>query len=31
MLMFKDGQEIHRVIGFGGKANLMAQIEPHLA
>ena len=31
MLMFKDGQEIHRVIGFGGKKQLMAELEPHLA
>jgi thioredoxin len=31
MLMFKDGREIHRVIGFGGKKQLMAELEPHLA
>lgn len=31
MIMFKDGQEIHRVIGFGGKAKLVAELEPHLA
>ena len=31
MLMFKDGQEIHRVIGFGGKAKLVAELEPHVA
>ena len=31
MIMFKDGKEIHRVIGFGGKKKLMAEIEPHLA
>jgi thioredoxin len=31
MLMFKDGEEIHRVIGFGGKAKLVAELEPHLA
>jgi thioredoxin len=31
MMMFKDGQEIHRVIGFGGKAKLVAELEPHLA
>jgi thioredoxin len=31
MLMFKDGQEIHRVIGFGGKKQLVAELEPHLA
>jgi thioredoxin len=31
MLMFKDGEEIHRVIGFGGKKQLMAELEPHLA
>ncbi|MDT5124919.1 MAG: thioredoxin 2 [Mycobacterium sp.] len=31
MLLFKDGQEIHRVIGFGGKKQLMAELEPHLA
>jgi thioredoxin len=31
MLMFKDGKEIHRVIGFGGKAKLIAELEPHLA
>jgi thioredoxin len=30
MIMFKDGQEIHRVIGFGGKAKLIAELEPHL-
>jgi thioredoxin len=30
MIMFKDGQEIHRVIGFGGKAKLVAELEPHL-
>jgi thioredoxin len=31
MLMFKDGREIHRVIGFGGKEKLVAELEPHLA
>jgi thioredoxin len=31
MIMFKDGEEIHRVIGFGGKAQLVAELEPHLA
>ena len=31
MLMFKDGLEIHRVIGFGGKKQLIAELEPHLA
>jgi thioredoxin len=31
MLMFKDGREIHRVIGFGGKKQLVAELEPHLA
>ncbi|MCW2688123.1 MAG: thioredoxin, partial [Mycobacterium sp.] len=31
MLMFKDGQENHRVIGFGGKKQLVAELEPHLA
>jgi thioredoxin len=31
MLLFKDGREIHRVIGFGGKKQLMAELEPHLA
>jgi thioredoxin len=31
MLVFKDGQEIHRVIGFGGKKHLMAELEPLLA
>ncbi|MEV6277984.1 thioredoxin domain-containing protein [Nocardia sp. NPDC051832] len=30
ILMFKDGKEIHRVIGFGGKQHLIAEIEPHL-
>jgi thioredoxin len=30
MLMYKDGQEIHRVIGFGGKAKLVAELEPYL-
>ncbi len=31
MIMFKDGQEIHRVIGLRGKAKLVAELEPHLA
>ena len=31
MLMFKDGREIHRVIGFGGKEKLVAELEPQLA
>lgn len=31
MILFRDGQEIHRVIGFGGKAALVAELEPHLA
>jgi thioredoxin len=31
MLVFKDGKEIHRVIGFGGKKHLMAELEPLLA
>jgi thioredoxin len=31
MILFKDGKEIHRVIGFGGKAQLAAELEPHLA
>jgi thioredoxin len=31
MILFKDGEEIHRVIGFGGKAKLLAELEPHLA
>jgi thioredoxin len=31
MILFKDGEEIHRVIGFGGKAKLVAELEPHLA
>ena len=31
MILFKDGKEIHRVIGFGGKAKLVAELEPHLA
>jgi len=30
MIMFRDGQGIHRVIGFGGKAKLVAELEPHL-
>ena len=30
LLLFKDGQEIHRVIGFGGKKHLVAELEPHL-
>ncbi|MEV0245072.1 thioredoxin domain-containing protein [Nocardia sp. NPDC050712] len=30
ILMFKDGNEIHRVIGFGGKNHLIAELEPHL-
>jgi hypothetical protein len=28
--MSKDGQEIHRVMGFGCKKQLMAELEPHL-
>jgi hypothetical protein len=31
MLMFKDGREIHRVIGFDGKKQLVAELEPDLA
>ena len=31
MIMFKDGQGIHRVIGLRGKAKLVAELEPHLA
>ena len=31
MLMFKDGREIHHLIGFGGKKQLVAELEPHLA
>jgi thioredoxin len=31
MIMFQDGREIHRVIGFGGKKQLVAELEPHLA
>src|SRR6478736_1051365 len=31
MIMFRDGQEIHRVIGLRGKAKLVAELEPHLA
>ncbi|HEX7827374.1 MAG TPA: thioredoxin family protein, partial [Mycobacterium sp.] len=30
MLLFKDGQEIHRVIGFRDKKWLVAELEPHL-
>jgi thioredoxin len=30
MLLFKDGEEIHRVIGFGGKKHLVSELEPHL-
>ena len=30
MLLFEDGAEIHRVIGFGGKKQLIAELEPHL-
>ncbi len=30
MILFKDGAEIHRIIGFGGKAKLVAELEPHL-
>jgi thioredoxin len=30
MLVFRDGKEIHRVIGFGGKQQLMAELEPLL-
>jgi hypothetical protein len=28
--VFKDGQEIHRVIGFRDKEWLVAELEPHL-
>ncbi|MFC4127147.1 thioredoxin family protein [Nocardia rhizosphaerae] len=31
MLLFQDGAEIHRVIGFGGKESLVAELEPHIA
>lgn len=31
MIMVKDGQGIHRVIGLRGKAKLVAELEPHLA
>ena len=31
MILFKDGEEVHRVIGFGGKAQLVTELEPHLA
>jgi thioredoxin len=31
ILLFKDGEEIHRVIGFGGKKHLVSELEPHLA
>ena len=31
MLLFRDGEEIHRVIGFGGKQQLIVELEPHLA
>lgn len=31
MIMFKDGQEIHRAIGLRGKPKLVAELEPHLA
>jgi thioredoxin len=31
MIMFKDGRQIHRVIGFGGKKQLVAELEPYLA
>ena len=31
MIMFKDGQGIHRAIGLRGKAKLVAELEPHLA
>ncbi|WP_194815455.1 co-chaperone YbbN [Nocardia sp. XZ_19_385] len=30
ILMFKDGNEIHRVVGFAGKKHLITEIEPHL-
>jgi thioredoxin len=30
MLLFKDGEEIHRVIGFGGKKHLVSELEPYL-
>jgi thiol-disulfide isomerase/thioredoxin len=31
MIMFKNDRETHRVIGFGGKARLVAELELHLA
>ncbi|HVL80585.1 MAG TPA: thioredoxin domain-containing protein [Actinomycetota bacterium] len=31
MLLFRDGEEIHRVIGFGGKEALVQELEPHLS
>ena len=30
MVVFKDGEEVHRIIGFGGKKHLMAELEPLL-
>lgn len=30
MLLFKDGEEIHRVLGFGGKRKLLAELEAHV-
>jgi thioredoxin 1 len=30
MVLFKDGQEVHRIVGARPKAQLLADIEPHL-
>lgn len=30
MLLFKDGRELHRVLAFGGRQRLIAELEPHL-
>ncbi len=29
-IMFKDAEDIHRVVGFGGKKRLVAELERHL-
>lgn len=29
LILFKDGEEIHRVVGFGGREGLVAELEPH--
>ena len=31
MIVFRDGREVHRVIGFAGKERLVAELQQHLA